>query len=533
MPFDFSNQSQNTKPTSQPASNYNQPNMTGNFNDPFSFANSNQPQQPNNKGKLAIIIVSSILALLVLTLGGIYAYKEYKKATTVVVPTTEGTAYELKDKLTNALQTSTFTEDLFKESFLAEDLTYVANDPIRTEFVNKVYQNMNPRLELPAGVSNADIQGLQDAFSEATELTFTITVPDWETITKSYFQTEETKEAFYKQLSSLTMTYDELINGEVSDDANSTSQEETEETETTETTETTDDTNNTTEVATVEPSETAKAEQSASDRGNLAISFFVQYMNENYEDLPKLDAKVTLPVAYDTIQISEKEAAKQWYFLSDEQLATYTFSTESFRQLFAEIIKAAKLTVYDKSWLGAVWLRSGANTEGPGEVLGQVTSYEGTLVPLKYWVTVAAPTVGMDKPYEQVRVLVKDIKLRQDAIDALLKLDAKNRGFDSSSNLELAYFEYSIENINDYPITIQSDFTLVDSMDNLISRTGTVFGIPREYTLAPGETINTCDWAITRNIETTNLAWGKSYPKTMTIARFKVLASANIEATNE
>ena len=119
----------------------------------------------------------------------------------------------------------------------------------------------------------------------------------------------------------------------------------------------------------------------------------------------------------------------------------------------------------------------------------------------------------------------------QDAIDYAEKFSTKNRGFTTSSVVQLICYEIYVENLENQPITfLASEMTLTDKNTNISSRTGTMYGFSDEITLAAhGDkeeldrtVIN--DWATSTELAQKYVCWGKDFGRLFSMVYFDCLA---------
>lgn len=130
-----------------------------------------------------------------------------------------------------------------------------------------------------------------------------------------------------------------------------------------------------------------------------------------------------------------------------------------------------------------------------------------------------------DGKFHDVRVALVGYWTDQHAIDYAEKFSTKNRGFTTSSVVQLICYEVSIENLEDEAITFEaSEMTLADRNTNISSRTGTMYGFSETVTIQPGETIIINDWATSTELSQKYVCWGKNFGRQFSILFFDALA---------
>lgn len=118
---------------------------------------------------------------------------------------------------------------------------------------------------------------------------------------------------------------------------------------------------------------------------------------------------------------------------------------------------------------------------------------------------------GTDGQYYDVRVTVSEIKVGDDAIKDVQTYNDKNNGFTNVSDLVLGTVKFKVENLTDKEIEVNSEFTLADPEQNLINRTGTMYGMPERAKIPARGVADMADWYYTKETKTLNLMWGKTF----------------------
>lgn len=128
-----------------------------------------------------------------------------------------------------------------------------------------------------------------------------------------------------------------------------------------------------------------------------------------------------------------------------------------------------------------------------------------------------------DQKLVPIKVVINKVSLREKAIEDLIALDNRNRGFDPKSQLELLYINYTVENLSNEPIEIIRGLMLTDDKGKELSRTGVVFGTQETLKIGANETVTVHDWNIAKTVENLQLMWGRGFPKTVEPTTIKVL----------
>lgn len=138
--------------------------------------------------------------------------------------------------------------------------------------------------------------------------------------------------------------------------------------------------------------------------------------------------------------------------------------------------------------------------------------------------TIVTKVLCDDGKYHNIRVALKGWWTGQNAIDYAEGFSSKNRGFTTTSPVKLITFEFTVENLEDEPVTFSSEMTICDKNSNIGSRTGTLYGFYEEVTLQPHEKVTMNDWASSTELDLKYVAWGKSFGRTFPMVYFDVLA---------
>lgn len=159
-------------------------------------------------------------------------------------------------------------------------------------------------------------------------------------------------------------------------------------------------------------------------------------------------------------------------------------------------------------WVGSTYIAS----EGSDAELVNVKMGTGTYDdPITLGTPFVTKMQGTDGQYYDVRVTVTEILTGEDAMKDVQKYDEKNSGFTGASELVLATIKFSVENLTDQEIEVNSEFSLADKEQNLINRTGQLYSIPERAKIAPRGEAEMADWVYSKETLTTNLLWGKTF----------------------
>ena len=133
-----------------------------------------------------------------------------------------------------------------------------------------------------------------------------------------------------------------------------------------------------------------------------------------------------------------------------------------------------------------------------------------------------------DGKYHDVRVSVLGYWTEQNAIDYAEKFSTKNRGFTTSSVIQLICYEVKVENLENRPIKfMSSEMALCDGNGNISARTGTMYAFTKTVSLGKKESIILNDWATSTELAQKYVVWGKSFNtvnKEHSLVYFDILA---------
>ena len=186
--------------------------------------------------------------------------------------------------------------------------------------------------------------------------------------------------------------------------------------------------------------------------------------------------------------------------------------------------KKGSLTPY--TWIGSYFLQNEYKDEQGNQIVVNAQigdgSYEKPKALGSAFVTKAK---GTDGKYHDVKVTLKSIYTGQDAIKKSLEVDERNQGFTTSSDLTLGVLFFTVENVTDDEIEIDSEFSLSDKTLNLVPRNGSMFGFKERIKLKGREIGQMSDWFFAKEVDTSNLIWGKTFNRANPAVWQNVLAN--------
>ena len=188
-----------------------------------------------------------------------------------------------------------------------------------------------------------------------------------------------------------------------------------------------------------------------------------------------------------------------------------------------EKFKKGSLTPY--TWVGSYFLQNEyKDAEGKQIIVNAQIgdgSYEKPKAIGSSFVTKAK---GTDGKYHDVKVTLKSITTGQDAIKQSLEVDERNQGFTTTSDLVLGVVMFTVENTTDDEIEIDSEFSLADKSINLVPRNGSMFGFKERIKLKGRDIGHMSDWFFAKEVDTSNLIWGKTFNRAYPVVWQNVLA---------
>lgn len=137
--------------------------------------------------------------------------------------------------------------------------------------------------------------------------------------------------------------------------------------------------------------------------------------------------------------------------------------------------------------------------------------------------------LGSDKKFHDVKVTLVGYWTGKDASSYVVKFSEKNRGFDSTSVVQLICYEVLVENLESSPITISSEMFLSDSNANQSNRTGSMYGFTDSVTIDGNSYRVINDWSTSTELDQKYVCWGKDFNREYNVVWFKVLAGSGGE----
>ena len=138
--------------------------------------------------------------------------------------------------------------------------------------------------------------------------------------------------------------------------------------------------------------------------------------------------------------------------------------------------------------------------------------------------TIITKAKGTDKKWHDVRIALVGYWIGQDAIDYVESFDKRNKGFTTTSAVQLISYEMEIENLEKKPFTVVGGMALSDGNSNISSRTGTMYGFESKKKLKPGKKTLINDWATSTELDQKYVVWGKGFDRDYHMVYFNVLA---------
>lgn len=205
-----------------------------------------------------------------------------------------------------------------------------------------------------------------------------------------------------------------------------------------------------------------------------------------------------------------------------DEWATYIKDTEA-----KKVVPTSYLDTMNPNWIGAYRLQVQIVEEGKAsgtEVKPILPSLgDGTKEnPAGLNTSVRTSYISGTKVFP-VRIELTEFKMDQDAIDFFNSKDSRNFGFSTESQRVYASGKLLVTNVSAEEFTVKEDTAIVDDQLNQTASTGTVYGLKREATLKPGDTVELDFWASSTEINSRYLIWGKSFNRQEPAVWFRVL----------
>lgn len=131
-----------------------------------------------------------------------------------------------------------------------------------------------------------------------------------------------------------------------------------------------------------------------------------------------------------------------------------------------------------------------------------------------------------------IEVTLTNFVTGNDAYKVMTSKSQQNRGFVDKSDVQYAYYTFTVKNLGTAPVTITANDSLVDAQRNRFNRTGTVYGLNVKLSdLKPGESGTIESWSSSIRLKELYLIWGIDFPSDKQPVWFKVLAGDSSSAS--
>lgn len=131
-----------------------------------------------------------------------------------------------------------------------------------------------------------------------------------------------------------------------------------------------------------------------------------------------------------------------------------------------------------------------------------------------------------------IEVTLTNFVTGNDAYKVMTSKSQQNRGFVDKSDVQYAYYTFSVKNLGTAPVTITANDSLVDAQRNRFNRTGTVYGLNVKLSdLKPGESGTIESWSSSIRLKELYLIWGIDFPSDKQPVWFKVLGGDSSSAS--
>lgn len=198
-----------------------------------------------------------------------------------------------------------------------------------------------------------------------------------------------------------------------------------------------------------------------------------------------------------------------------EHMATIS-ALDAYRELLKIKPKPYELDTKGIEWektiphsiLGVSYIKSDKSDAVSQEVMKGDGSYDS---PYTIGTPFTTKMLSTDGNYYDVKVTLTKVLTDEEAIEDALTFDEKNQGFTMESEFKLATIHFTVENLTEEDIEVNSEWTLGDKDLNLTPRTGSVFSFKERATIPARTTVEMSDWLNARETHTQALIWGKSF----------------------
>ena len=182
------------------------------------------------------------------------------------------------------------------------------------------------------------------------------------------------------------------------------------------------------------------------------------------------------------------------------------------------------------NWIGAWYIRNEYNGKGSK----QVPVGNGTIeYPAGVGTPILTHVLCTDGTYATVMVTLNGYWINEDAINYAEQFSTRNRGFTTTSVVQLICCEFTVQNLEQKAITFaNSELVLCDKNANPSARTGFLYGFTGEVTLQPAgkkySTIVMNDWYSSTELEQKYLCWGRSFGRQFPAVYYNALAGTGV-----
>lgn len=131
-----------------------------------------------------------------------------------------------------------------------------------------------------------------------------------------------------------------------------------------------------------------------------------------------------------------------------------------------------------------------------------------------------------------IRVELTEFGVSEDALTWFQTKDIQNRGYTLNSEVQYCYAIFKVTNLSNVTLNVWENGALCDKNANLSTRTGIIYGITDNLTLAPDEEGLVEFWGRSTELHKKYLIWGSNFARRQEPVWFRVL-SGDLEDTSE
>lgn len=248
----------------------------------------------------------------------------------------------------------------------------------------------------------------------------------------------------------------------------------------------------------------ATAETSADGASAYTCPSGTSLVGSSSKDANAKDSKGTAKAKQDITSPKANRKYSNIYYLEDAWIGAYRLTHDDSKS-DPNLPDTSKLPRVGKGTFDAP---AGINTP----VVTHVLDAEGNEVPIE--------------------VTLTNFVTGNDAYKVMTSKSQQNRGFVDKSDVQYAYYTFSVKNLGTAPVTITANDSLVDAQRNRFNRTGTVYGLDVKLSdLKPGESGTIESWSSSIRLKELYLIWGIDFPSDKQPVWFKVLAGDSSSAS--